>query len=109
MSLKRFIKENIKSILFNCGILVFINIYFGVLNLLKGRMGEIYYLDVILIIIYIGAFIIKYRLWKERFSTIYEIIEEDNDITVNDIEGESLEEEIMTYIIYKKKINIQKY
>ena len=103
MSLKRFIKENIKSILFNFGILVCINIYFLVLNLLKGRMGEIYYLDVILVTLYIGAFIIKYILWKERFSTIYEIIEEDNDITVNDIEGESLEEEIMTYIINKKE------
>ena len=56
MSLKRFIKENIKSILFNFGILVFINIYFLVLNLLKGHMGEIYYLDVILVIHFILGF-----------------------------------------------------
>lgn len=103
MSLKRFIKENIKSILFNCGILIFINIYFLVLNLLKGRMGEIFYLDVILIIVYIVAFIIKYILWKERFSTLYEIIEDDYDINIEEIDGESLEEEIMTYIISKKE------
>ena len=71
MSLKRFIKENIKGIFFNFSILIFINIYFLVLNLLKGHMGEIYYLDLILIIIYIVAFFIKYRLWKERFSNVY--------------------------------------
>lgn len=105
MNLKRFIKENIKSILFNFSILLFINIYFLVLNLLKGRMEEIYYLDVILIFIYIGAFIMKYGHWKERFSGLYEIIEEDNDISVSDIHGESLEEEIMTYIINKKDNN----
>lgn len=103
MNIKRFIKENIKSILFNCSILLFINIYFLVLNLLKGKMKEIYYLDVILIFIYICVFIIKYGLWKEKFSSLYEIIEDDNDININDIHGESLEEEIMTYIINKKE------
>lgn len=105
MNLKRFIKENIKSILFNFSILLFINIYFLVLNLLKGRMEEIYYLDGILIFIYIWAFIIKYGLWKERFSGLYKIIEDDNDINVNDINGEYLEEEIMAYIINKKDNN----
>lgn len=105
MNLKRFIKENIKSILFNFSILLFINIYFLVLNLLKGGMEEIYYLDVILIFIYILAFIIKYGLWKERFSGLYEIIEENNDINVNDIDRQSLEEEIMAYIINKKDNN----
>ena len=103
MNLKRFIRENIKCILFNCSILLFINIYFLVLNLLKGKMKEIYYLDVILIFIYICVFIIKYGLWKEKFSSLYEIIEDDNDININDIHGESLEEEIMTYIINKKE------
>lgn len=105
MNLKRFIKENIKSILFNFSILLFINIYFLVLNLLKGRMEEIYYLDVILIFIYIGASIIKYARWKERFSGLYESMEEDNDISLNDINRESLEEEIMAYIINKKDNN----
>ena len=108
MNLKRFIKENIKSILFNFSILIFINIYFLALNLLKGKMEEIYYLDVILIFIYIVAFIIKYGIWKERFSGLYEIIEEDNDININDINKESLEEEIMTYIINKKDNNYSK-
>lgn len=105
MNLKRFIKENIKSILFNFSILLFINIYFLVLNLLKGGMEEIYYLDVMLMFIYILAFIIKYGLWKERFSGLYEIIEENNDINVNDIDRQSLEEEIMAYIINKKDNN----
>lgn len=105
MNLKRFIKENIKSILFNFSILLLINIYFLVLNLLKGRMEEIFYLDVILIFIYILAFIIKYGLWKERYSGLYEIIEEGNDININDIGRESLEEEIMAYIINKKDNN----
>lgn len=103
MNLKRFIKENIKNILFNCSILLLINIYFLVLNLLKGKMEEIYYLDAILIIIYIAAYIIKYNLWKEKFATLYEIIEDDNDININDIQGHSLEEEIMAYIINKKE------
>lgn len=105
MNLKRFIKENIKSILFNFSILLLINIYFLVLNLLKGRMEEIFYLDVILIFIYILAFIIKYGLWKERYMGLYEIIEEGNDININDIGRESLEEEIMAYIINKKDNN----
>ncbi len=105
MNLKRFIKENIKSILFNFSILLLINIYFLVLNLLKGRMEEIFYLDVILIFIYILAFIIKYGLWKERYSGLYEIIEEGNDININYIGRESLEEEIMAYIINKKDNN----
>lgn len=108
MNLKRFIKENIKSILFNFSILLLINIYFLVLNLLKGRMEEIFYLDVILIFIYILAFIIKYGLWKERYSGLYEIIEEGNDININDIGRESLEEEIMAYIINKKDNNYSK-
>lgn len=108
MNLKRFIKENIQSILFNFSILIFINIYFLVLNLLKGKMKEIYYLDVILIFIYIVAFMIKYGLWKKRFSEIYEIIEEDSDININDINRESLEEEIMAYIINKKDDNYSK-
>ena len=108
MNLKRFIKENIQSILFNFSILIFINIYFLVLNLLKGKMKEIYYLDVILIFIYIVAFMIKYGFWKKRFSEIYEIIEEDSDININDINRESLEEEIMAYIINKKDDNYSK-
>lgn len=103
MSLKRFFKENIKSILFNCSILIFINIYFLVLNLLRGSLDEIYYLDIILIIFYLVAFIIKYKVWKEKFGYLYEIIENENDITISDIEGESLEEEIMTYIINSKE------
>lgn len=103
MNLKRFIKENIKSILFNCSILLTINIYFFVSNLLKGNMGEIYYLDVILIIFYGVSFFIKYKSWKERFSTLYEIMKYDNDININDVQGESLEEEIITYIINKKE------
>ena len=103
MNFKRFIKENIKSILFNSSILVFINIYFFALNLIKGSMGEIYYLDVILVSVYMAGFIIKYKLWRERFGSLYEIIEEDSDINVNDIDSEFLEEEIMTYIINKKE------
>ena len=108
MNLKRFIKENIKSILFNISILLFINIYFLVLNLLKNRMEEIYYLDAILIFIYICVFIMKYVRWKERFSELYEIIEADNDINISNIKGYSLEEEIMAYIINKKDNNYSK-
>lgn len=103
MNLKRFIRENIKCILFNCSILFFINIYFLVLNLLKDNMGEVYYLDLILVVIYIVAFIIKYRSWKERYSKLYELVEDDNDINIDDVEGDFLEEEIIRYIINKKE------
>jgi signal transduction histidine kinase len=103
MSLKRFIKENIRSILFNCGILSFINIYFLVLSLLREDMGDIFYLEAILIVFYLSGFIIKYRSFKERYRSLYEIIKEDNDISMNDIDKGYLEEEIMKYIINKKE------
>lgn len=103
MSLKRFIKENIRSILFNCGILAFINIYFLVLSLTREDMGDIFYLEAILIVFYLSGFIIKYRSFKERYRSLYEIIKEDNDISMNDIDKGYLEEEIMKYIINKKE------
>lgn len=108
MSLKRFIRGNIRSILFNCGILSFINIYFLVLGLLREDMGDIFYLEAILIVFYLSGFIIKYRSFKERYRSLYEIIKEDNGISINDIDKDYLEEEIMKYIISKKEYKYSK-
>lgn len=103
MNLKRFIKENIRCILFNLIVLVFINIYFLVMSLLKENMGEIYYLDIILVIFYLSGFFIKYESWKERYSDLYKYVKEDNDISVDDIKNGFIAEEIMSHIINKKE------
>lgn len=108
MNLKRFIYENIRFILFNLGVLFFINIYFLVLSLLNDNFEELLYLDIMLIFIYICAFIIKYIIWKDRFKEIYEIMRKNNDINISDINKEFLEEEIMRYIINKKDENYLK-
>lgn len=102
MNIKRFINEKRKYIIFNLIILLFINVYFIVLNTLKGRMEEIYYLDLILVIFYISAFFISYKEWKGRYNTPYKCIEDDIDITIADIEEDFIAEEIMSYIINKK-------
>lgn len=108
MNLKRFIYENIRFILFNLGVLFFINIYFLVLSLINDKFEELLYLDIMLIFIYICAFIIKYIIWKDRFKEIYEIMRKSNDINISDINKEFLEEEIMRYIINKKDENYLK-
>lgn len=99
MKIKNFINENRGYIILNLIVLVFINVY---LILLKDRMEEIYYLDIILVMIYTAAFLLKYKEWKERYDSLYKCIEEDIDISIEYIENEFIAEEIMRYIINKK-------
>ncbi|WP_411170155.1 sensor histidine kinase [Clostridium sp. MB05] len=103
MGLIRFIKDKNFNIIFSIILLLIINIYLVSINSFNYRIGDLVYLDFIIIAIYVIYFYIKYTNWKKKYHDIYSSISNKNDISIEDIKGTSLEEEIMLNIIKNKE------
>jgi signal transduction histidine kinase len=103
MNLIRFIKEKNLNIIFSIILLIIINIYLISINSFNDRIGDLVYLDFIIITIYSIWFYINYINWKKKYYDIYNFISNKKDISIEDIKGTSLEEEIMLNIIENKE------
>ena len=102
MNLIRFIKEKSMSIIFSITLLLVINIYLISINSFNGRTSDLIYLDFILITIYLLWIYIASFYWKKKYYYIYKSILYKNDISIEDVEGNSLEEEIIFKVIDNK-------
>ncbi len=109
MNFIRFIKEKIFNIIFLISLILIINIYLISINSFKNRIGDLVYLDFIIMIIYLIWIYINFVRWKSKYNDIYYSIVRKEDITLQYIKGNSLEEEIMLKIIEDKdkKCDIQ--
>ncbi|MFU7517173.1 ATP-binding protein [Clostridium sp. HCS.1] len=109
MNLRRFIKEKNFNIIFLISLILIINIYLISINSFKNKLGDLVYLDFIVIIICFIWIYISFTKWKSKYNDIYYSIVKKEDISFQYIKGNSLEEEIMLKIIeYKdKKCDIQ--
>lgn len=104
MSLIRFIKEKNINIIFSIALLIVINIYLISINSFNGRASDLIYLDFIIIAIYLMWIYTAYFNWKKKYYDIYKSILDKNDISIEDVNESSLEEEI----IYKVTDNKDK-
>lgn len=102
MNLTRFIKEKNINIIFSIVLLLVINIYLLSINSFNGRTNDLIYLDFILITIYLAWIFIAFFNWKKKYNDIYKSILAKNDISIEDIKGSSLEEEIIFKVIDNK-------
>ncbi len=102
MSIGRFIKE--KSLNIACFITIFgaVNLFLYCLTTFKENLGDLIYIDFIISVIYLVFLFMEYSRWKKVYIELYELMKENKEISVNDINGESLEDEIMAYIIRSK-------
>lgn len=109
MNLRRFLKEKNFNIIFLLFLILIINIYLISINSFKNRIGDLIYLDFIIIIIYLIWIYINFTRWKSKYKDIYYSIVKKEDISFQYIKGNSLEEEIMLNIIEDKdkKCDIQ--
>ena len=103
MKLNRFIKEEKLGIIFNAIVFLCVNIYFITLNSLKDKKVDLIYLDMVLLVIYLIWFFVKYKRWKERYDELYSYVTHDEDIDRDAIKNKFVAEEIMAYIIDKKE------
>lgn len=103
MDIAKFIKEDLLSIVCNLIVLIFLNIYFISLNSIRNNLGDLIYLDLIVMIIYIVIFVIKYVKWKGRYEELYNYMIKNRSINEDDIKVEYISEEIMKYIIKEKE------
>ncbi|WP_460286466.1 ATP-binding protein [Clostridium sp. CTA-7] len=83
--------------------IVIINVYLISINSFNNRIGDLVYLDFIIIAIYVIYFYINYNSCKKKYHDIYNSISNKKDISIEDIKGTSLEEEIMLNIIENKE------
>ena len=102
MNLIRFIKEKNINIIFSITLLLVINIYLLTINSFNGRTNDLIYLDFILISIYLAWIYITFFNWKKKYYAIYKSILNKNDISIDDVKGRYLEEEIIFKIIENK-------
>lgn len=103
MNLRNFVKEEKLGIIFEIIIFICVNVYFMTLGYLKDKKGDLIYLDIVLISMYLIFFFVKYRKWKDRYEKIYSYVIYHEDIDRDVIENDFIAEEIMTYIIDKKE------
>ena len=106
MNLKRFIREEKLTIIFNLAILLCTNLYYIVLNSVKYKKGDLIYLDIMLIFIYFLWFFIKYKIWKKRYDELYSYAEENENIEA--VDNEYIAEEIISQIISRKEETFRK-
>ncbi|HAK43244.1 MAG TPA: sensor histidine kinase [Clostridium sp.] len=113
MGIGRFIKEKSLSIVCFVTIFVVVNLFLFCLTSFKNNLGDLIYIDFIITAIYLVFIFMKYSKSKKAYGDLYKLMDDNKEIAINDINGESLEEEIMTYIIrsqeYDKYKNIKLY
>lgn len=111
MSLKRFIKEKISNILFNLLLIIIVNLYLLVSNPFKDYLGDLIYIDIILIILGIVYLFISYRKYKSKYNYFTEVKKGNLEFNIEEANLKSLDNEMMQYIVnfkdckYEEDIN----
>lgn len=103
MSIGYFIKEEKISMIINMIILLCVNGYFLTLNVLEEKKGDLIYLDLILILIYLLWFGCRYVNWRARYEILFDYVQENKEVDREVIQGKFIAEEIMLHIITKKE------
>lgn len=98
MNIKKFITEEKINILTGIAVFVVLNIYLATEYSFRELIGDIVYLNLIILIIYIIAFLVKFKRWKNRYLELYECVVKKEEITGEEIRPNYLPEEIMYYM-----------
>ncbi len=103
MKIKKFIMEEKISILVSIAVFGVVNIYLAMEYSFRALIGDILYLDLILLILYTIAFLAKFKGWQERYSALYESVIKQEEITAEEIRSKYMSEEIMSYMAAKSE------
>lgn len=105
MNTGRFIKEKLLNIICFITVFIVLNLFLFCLTSFKNNLKDLIYVDFIIISIYLVFLFMEYSKWKKVYREVYKLMNDNKEILINDINGESLEEEIMSYIIRSKDYN----
>lgn len=98
MKIKDFFKERLCIFVYSGVLFLIINIYLFSLNSIKN-ISDLIYLDILIITVFIIFTVLDYRKFKDRYSSIIELIDEEKDIDSYCIDDNFLEGKIINYII----------
>lgn len=105
MNTGRFIKEKLLNIICFITVFIVLNLFLFCLTSFKNNLKDLIYVDFIITSIYLVFLFMEYSKWKKVYREVYKLMNDNKEILINDINGESLEEEIMSYIIRSKDYN----
>lgn len=108
MNIIRFISEQKITIMVQCLILLCVNVYLVLLGLEVIQLEDILYLDIVLITFCLGGFYMNYIKWNAKYKALYHALEEEEDITREEIKGYEVSEEIMRYLVDTKELRFVK-
>ena len=98
MNIKKFIIEEKINILTSIAVFGVVNLYLAMEYSFQELIGDILYLDLIILIIYTMAFYAKFKRWRDRYQELYKCVEKQEEITVEEIQPQYMSEEIMYYM-----------
>ena len=108
MKISQFMSEQKINIAIQLIILLCVNTYLFFLNTETIEQGDIVYLDVVLVTIYLGGFYMSYRKWKAKYEPLYCALDEGEEITREEIKVDDVSGEIMRYIVDVKEMRFAK-
>ncbi len=103
MKLRKFICEQKMNLVIETIILFCVNLYLFFLDTATVQKDDIVYLDILLLTFYLGGFYLTYLKWKSRYEQLYDMLEEGEDISREEIIPDDVPREIMRYIIDTKE------
>lgn len=105
MNTGRFINEKLLNIICFITVFIVLNLFLFCLTSFRNNLKDLIYVDFIITSIYLVFLFMGYSKWKKVYREVYKLMNDNKEILINDINGESLEEEIMSYIIRSKDYN----
>lgn len=99
MNIKKFIKDKMYLFIFCVAVIIIINIYMISLNAIRSNIGDLIYLDVLLIFIYAAFIFYEYKKWNNRCRELQKLVGCDYDITNDELSSESVEGQIIKKIL----------
>lgn len=89
MNIKKFIKYKKYLFIFCTLLIVIINSYMVSLNSIRAHIGDLIYLDVLFVTIYIAFIFLEYKKWRSRRLELYDIVKSDYDMPEDNNEDDS--------------------
>ena len=82
-NIKRFIKDRICFLILYFFVTVIINTYMISLNAIRANIGDLVYLNVLIILIYILGIFIDYKKWSKKYFELYNMLKSNYDMPDN--------------------------
>ncbi len=98
MKTRDYFKERLSIFIYSGVLFLIINLYLFSLNSIKD-LSDLIYLDILIITVFIIFTVLDYRKFKDRYSSIIELIDEEKDIDSYCIDDNFFEGKIINYII----------